>query len=72
MMAMSDHKWIPGQKVVEGPPMRRRCMTINRVTTTSMAVIGDKKFRVDGWQVTGGKARDCIVPLTLELERGKA
>ena len=45
---MTNHTWTAGQRVVLG---RDRIVTIDRVTPSGRAVIGDQTFRKDGCQI---------------------
>jgi hypothetical protein len=54
--------WLPGQRAIID---RRTVVTIDRVTPSGRAVVGDRTFHASGHRIRGG---GLLEPLTPEIE----
>ena len=65
-MSEKPNGWQPGQRAVIN---RQQIVTIDRATPTGRAVVGDRRFAVDGYEIgRGGFRQPLLELLTPEIE----
>ena len=65
---MTEHTWTAGQQVVLfGSWIGHRVTTVDRVTPSGRAIIGDTTFNRNGYERSGRYSRQHIEPATPEL-----